>query len=956
MKIVNQKEGIKVQEKMTQEKDYQNSLNLPQTGFSMKAGLVNKEPAYIEQWAQEGLYEKLRKKSKGKKQFTLHDGPPYANGDIHMGHALNKILKDFIVKSKTMQGFDSLYVPGWDCHGLPIEHQLLKKMKKHKSEVDCVEFRKQAHDYAMNYVGIQRDQFKRLGVFGQWEDPYLTLDSQYEYWILKSLAKLNEDGYIYRGLKPVNWCCSCETALAEAEVEYEDHTSASVFVKFQVNNPKAISGLPDKKISLLIWTTTPWTLIANVAVAVHESFNYLFLDLGDEILIVEETLSKRILEKAEIDPTKVKTVKEVPGKELTAFVYTHPFGNLENCQVVTADYVTKEDGTGLVHTAPGHGQDDFETGKRCNLDVIMPVDDSGRYTKEGGKYEGEHVFKANQQIIDDLDAQGVLFASENINHSYPHCWRCKKPIIFRATRQWFMKIDHKDLREHLINEINRVKWVPEGGVARILGMVSVRPDWCLSRQRYWGVPIPALECTSCGERTLFTQVIESLAEVVKEEGTNVWFAKDAADFVSADTKCPKCGKNEFVKTNDILDVWFDSGVSHQAVVKGKMGMELPVNIYLEGSDQHRGWFQSSLIPAVAMEGHAPYKEILTHGFVVDGDGRKMSKSIGNVISPLNIIKDSGADILRLWVASSSYNEDIRISKEILDRLVDAYRKIRNTFRYLLGNLYNFIPDNDLLSYEELLGIDRWALCKLGNAVTKIKRNFNDYEFAKVYKTLYAFCNEDLSSFYLDILKDRLYTSATKSKERLSAQTVLYHIVNHLVRIMAPVLSFTSEEIFSHMPKDQDMAATESVHLLEWIEVPDQWLSIEKDGPMDMLFALRPYVLKALEDKRRDGMIGSSLQARVIFQYCGKDNLGYLENSKDILNSIFIVSQSEVRKVEAVKQGLSEEFPNVEIVIEKADGEKCSRCWNYFEKLGEDSEHPTLCARCTAIVKEIISAE
>ncbi len=941
---------------MDQKIDYRSSLNLPQTNFSMKAGLVTKEPASLEEWEKGGLYEKIRAKSKGKKQYILHDGPPYANGDIHMGHALNKILKDMIVKFKTMQGFDSLYVPGWDCHGLPIEHQLFKKLKKHKSEVDCVEFRKQAFDYAMNYVGIQSDQFKRLGIFGQWDDPYLTLDPEYEYWILKSLAKLNTDGYIYRGLKPVNWCYSCETALAEAEVEYEDHTSASVFVKFRVNNKEVLTNLPDKKLSLLIWTTTPWTLIANVAVAVHESFKYLLIDIGDEILIIEETLSNAILEKRGISLDSVKVVKELTGAELTNLVYTHPFGVKENCRVVTADYVTKEDGTGLVHTAPGHGQDDYETGKRYGLDVIMPVDDRGCYTQEAGKYTGEHVFKANERIMEELKTQGVLFASADISHSYPHCWRCKKPIIFRATRQWFLKIDHKDLRNRLIKEIDRVKWIPEAGEARILGMVSGRPDWCLSRQRYWGVPIPALECKACGERTLFTKVIEALAQVVKKEGTSVWFAQEADAFLTKDTQCPKCGKKEFIKTNDILDVWFDSGVSHQAVLKGKMGLELPIDLYLEGSDQHRGWFQSSLIPAVAMEGHAPYREILTHGFVVDGDGRKMSKSMGNVISPLNIIKNSGADILRLWVASSSYNEDIRISKEILDRMIDAYRKIRNTFRYLLGNLHNFNPQEDLISHEELLDIDKWALYKLGNAVTKITNHFNDYEFAKVYKTLYAFCNEDLSSFYLDILKDRLYTSATKSRERLSAQSVLYHIVNHLVRIMAPILSFTAEEIYAHMPKDGKNSAIESVHLLEWLKVPEQWLSSERDESMDWLFALRPHVLKALEDKRREGKIGSSLQAKIIFKYAGKDKLNYLENSKNILNSIFIVSQSEVQKVESIQQGLSEDFPHIAIEIEKADGEKCSRCWNYFENLGEDKEHPTLCVRCTAIVKEKISAE
>jgi len=940
---------------MSQTTDYQNTLNLPKTSFSMRAGLVNKEPALLDRWEKESLYQKIREKSSGRKQYILHDGPPYANGDIHIGHALNKILKDFIVKFKTMQGFDSLYVPGWDCHGLPIEHQLLKKMKKHKSEVDCVEFRKAAHAYAMNYVKIQREQFKRLGILGQWEDPYLTLNSDYEYWILKSLARLNEESYVYRGLKPVNWCFSCETALAEAEVEYDDHTSASVFVKFEVCNKEIFDDFSDKKLYLLIWTTTPWTLVANVAVAVNPSFNYSIVDLGDEAIIVEETLCKSIVEKGKLQGGSGKVIKNLSGEELTKLVYEHPLGLKGECPVVCADYVTKEEGTGLVHTAPGHGQDDYETGLVNKLDVIMPVNDRGVYTKEAGKYSGSHVFKANLEIIEDLKANGVLWAREDIQHSYPHCWRCKKPIIFRATKQWFLKIDHKGLRDRLISEINNIKWVPDSGEQRILGMVASRPDWCLSRQRYWGVPIPALECKECGERTLSTKVIDDLAEIVKEKGTNVWFHTDLCEIVKENIQCKNCGKKDFIKTNDILDVWFDSGVSHQAVVKGKMGNTLPVDIYLEGSDQHRGWFQSSLISAVAMEGKAPYKEILTHGFVVDGTGRKMSKSLGNVISPLKIMKNSGADILRLWVASSSYNEDIRISGEILDRLIDAYRKIRNTFRYILGNVNDFDPSADILPYEDILDIDKWALYKLGEAVLKINKNYSDYEFAKVYKTLYAFCNEILSSFYLDILKDRLYTSATKSKERLSAQSVLFHMLNHLVRVMAPILSFTAEEIYSFMPKNSEMQKEESVHLLDWIGIPEEWMNNSLDKKFSLLVNLRPHVLKALEDKRRLGEIGSSLQAKVIFQSSSKENIESLNNIKNILNAVFIVSQSEILAVDKIDRGLSEEFPRIDIIIKLAEGQKCSRCWNYFGDLGQDLEHPTLCTRCTEIVKEKISA-
>ncbi len=932
--------------------DYQKTLNLPQTDFAMKANLAQREPLLLEKWNKEGLYDAIKKKSAGKKKFTLHDGPPYANGNIHIGHALNKILKDMIVKVRTMQGYDSHYVPGWDCHGLPIEHQLLKDLKKRKSDVDCVEFRKQAHDYAMKYVGIQRDQFKRLGILGEWDHPYLTLSHDYEYWILKSLEALNSKGYVYRGLKPVNWCFSCETALAEAEVEYEDHSSPSVYVKFEVNNKKVIEGLPDKKLSLLIWTTTPWTLMANVAVSVHSSFKYSLVDIGDEILVIESSLLDAVLAKANI--TNFKILKEVSGEQLTKFLYKHPFGLRENCRVVLADYVTKEDGTGLVHTAPGHGQEDFRTGQANKLEVIMPVNGRGIYTEQAGVYAGEHVLKANDKIIEDLKQKGVLLATEKINHSYPHCWRCKNPIIFRATEQWFMNVDHNDLRSKIKDIIKRdVKWIPEAGEERILGMIVTRPDWCLSRQRYWGVPIPALDCKTCKEHKLFSEVIDSFASVVKTQGTNAWFEKDVKELLPKDFVCPKCKKNDFEKTFDILDVWFDSGVSHQAVVKAMLGEEIPTNMYLEGSDQHRGWFQSSLIPAVAIEGKAPFKEVLTHGFVVDGQGRKMSKSLGNVVSPHDIIKDCGADILRLWVASSSYNEDIRISKEILDRLIDAYRKIRNTFRYLLSNLSGFNPATDLLDYSKLLDIDKRALYHLSLMLEEVEQQYNAYEFAQVYKSIYSFFNEELSSFYLDILKDRLYTSPAQSQERRSAQTVLYYILNYVVRVLAPILSFTCDEVFASMPKDDDIKNIPSVHLLPLLSIPKEWKDNSFDERFKTLISLRPYVLKALEDKRRSGEIGGALEAKVVFETASDRDFDYLSANKEILLSIFIVSQAEISRASQVTQGLSEEFTQTSIVIKKADGQKCSRCWNYKMDVGQDNEHPSLCGRCTSIVKELV---
>ncbi|MBI5024498.1 MAG: isoleucine--tRNA ligase [Candidatus Omnitrophica bacterium] len=931
--------------------DYQKTLNLPNTPFAMKAGLAQKEPAYLEKWQKESLQAGIRAKGKGQKRFILHDGPPYANGDIHIGHALNKVLKDMIVKFKTMQGLDSLYVPGWDCHGLPIEHQLFKELKQKKGEIDCVDFRKKAYAYAMKYVEIQKTEFKRLGIFGEWDNPYLTLSRDYECWILKSLATLHVKGYVYRGLKPVNWCFQCETALAEAEVEYEDHTSPSVYVKFEVGGKHLVNvgELGNKKAFLLVWTTTPWTLLANIAVAVNPSFQYSLVDIGDEVLIVESSLCARVLEKAGIK--KFKVIEELSGMQLTPLSYRHPFGLRDNCRVVTADYVTKEDGTGLVHTAPGHGQDDFQTGLKYGLEVLMPVNDSGVYTKEAGHYAGEHVFKANEKIIEELKSKGVLFASENVTHSYPHCWRCKKPIIFRATKQWFLKIDHDKLRERLQKVIaNDVQWIPPSGKERITAMVAGRPDWCLSRQRYWGVPIPALVCHGCrDEHKLFPEVIEHFARIVQKEGTDVWFEKDVKQLIPAGFRCPDCGGTDFKKTHDILDVWFDSGVSHQAVVKAMMGMELPIDLYLEGSDQHRGWFQSSLIPAVAMEGKPPFKGVLTHGFVVDGAGRKMSKSLGNVISPLDLMKNSGADIVRLWVASSSYEEDIRISKEILERLTDSYRKIRNTFRYLLGNLYDFDPTRNTLAYNQLFDLDRWALGRLYTTMGELKASFEHYEFAKVTKTIYTFCNEDLSSFYLDILKDRLYTSAANSPQRRSAQTVLYHILNYLVRALAPVLSFTAEEIFESMPKDAGTRSAASVHLLDWLVTPEEWNSREIKEKFERLVAIRPDVLKAIEEKRKAGEVGSSLEAKILIKTGSQSEHDYLKKHEDTLPAVFIVSQAAVEYVPNFGEPAAGSFAR-QVVVQKADGHKCGRCWNYRTDVGDSPEHPSLCGRCTANVK------
>jgi len=914
--------------------------------------LAQKEPQMLARWQKDGLYDRIRRKSQGARPFILHDGPPYANGHIHIGHALNKILKDMIVKYKTMKGFDALYIPGWDCHGLPIEHQLLKDMKASKSDFDTLVFRKKANEYAMKYVAIQREEFKRLGIFAQWEDPYLTLSPHYEYWILKSLAQLAGKGYVYRSLKPVNWCFSCETALAEAEVEHENKESPTVYVKFQVNNPEVL-GLPvDKKVSLLIWTTTPWTLLANVAVAVNPGFDYGAFGVNDELIIMEKSRANDILV-GEIEGPRVTFPDSFfKGKDLVKLVYIHPFSKLERCPVVTADYVTNEDGTGLVHTAPGHGQEDYQTGLRYNLPVVMPVNSKGVFTEEGAPFNGQFVFKANDHIIANLRDRGLLLATAKINHSYPHCWRCKNPIIFRATEQWFLSIDHHNLRSQLREAIeNQVEWVPPAGRERILGMVNTRPDWCLSRQRLWGVPIPALICGGCkGKQKLFVEVIEHVALLVKKYGSDVWFEKDVKELLPEGFKCPDCGGHDFHKTQDILDVWFDSGVSHQAVFHEMIKSPLPADLFLEGSDQHRGWFQSSLIPSVAMDKQAPYRQVLTHGFVVDGAGRKMSKSLGNVVKPQEIIDTYGAEVLRLWVASSSYNEDVRISKEIIDRLVDAYRKIRNTLRYLLGNLHGFVPDEHILAYEHILEFDRWALNRLACKIEAIDQGYDRYDFVQVFKEVYSFCNEDLSSIYLDILKDRLYTCPSSSKERLSAQTVLYYILDALIRILAPVMSFTAEEAFEHGPKPRS-AGPGGVHLLSWPLVDKNWVCPDIEEKFKVLLDMRGFVLKALDEQRKSGKIGSGLQAKVVILTASGRDYQYFSSFKEILAPIFIVSQVELKEEPSVTSPLGDYFSQTEVQVYPAEGIKCARCWNWRMDVGRAIAHPSLCARCTEIVEQ-----
>jgi isoleucyl-tRNA synthetase len=924
---------------MANTSEYKQTLNLPKTDFPMKADLPKREPLMLVDWYKRDLYGLIRKKPAAKGKYVLHDGPPYANGDIHIGHALNKTLKDIVIKYKTMQGYDCPYVPGWDCHGLPIEHQLFKELKIAKHQIAQLEFRKKAYDYAMKYVANQREQFKRLGVLGDWDNPYLTLSHEYEEAIISSFNNLNNQGFIKRGLRPVNWCFKCETALAEAEVEYEDHASPSVFVKFKAKEGK---GLLENSY-LVIWTTTPWTLIANVAVAVHPEFDYSYIKTDKGNLIIAN-LRLSVLPQMGID--KYEVIKELKGKDLEGIIYDHPLG-LRLGKVVLADYVSAEEGTGLVHTAPGHGAEDFQTGLKYGLDIVMPVDPRGKFDSTAGEFTGQNVYDANKSIIEKLQSRGALLLEQKITHSYPHCWRCKNPIIFRATKQWFLNIDHHDLRKNVLKAIKEeVTWIPEGGRERISAMVELRPDWCLSRQRYWGVPVPALVCQECQEEFFDTKVIEKFAQLSALEGSDCWFSRNINDFIPPGLVCPGCKKGKsFFRGADILDVWFDSGVSAQAVLKKRKELGgIPAQLYLEGSDQHRGWFQSSIIPAMAIDGKPPFESVLTHGFVVDGEGKKMSKSCGNVISPFEIIKDYGADILRMWVASSDYNEDIRISKEILIRLSEAYRKIRNTAKFILSNLYDFNPDTDQVPYGKLRKIDQWILCRMEDVRTDVESAYGtdvnpSFEFHRAYKEIYDFCNAELSMYYLDMVKGRLYTARFDSVERRAAQTAIYEVLDCLIRLMAPILVFTAEEIWQNIPKRKKDASCVSVHLLDFPQddlVPRGQKNVVPE--LKDLIDLVPVAAKALEELRTKGQIGSSFDAQINILTKSQERYTFLQSFNTELAEIFKVSHVELIK----ENQLSEE---IKIEAAKAEGIKCLRCWNYSSEVGKNQAHPLICDNC-----------
>ncbi len=930
--------------------NYKNTLNLPRTAFSMKANLVEREPAILRDWKRQKLYSAIREKRKGKKKFILHDGPPYANGHIHMGHVLNKILKDIVVKFYTMKGLDSLFIPGWDCHGLPVEHQLFKELGISKYQIDQIKFRKKAKNYALKFVKIQREEFERLGVFGEWDKPYLTLDPKYEAAIVSSFAKLVKEGYVYRDLKPVNWCMTCETALAEAEVEYEDHKSPSIYVKFRIRNSKLQTNsiaLQDGKNSyFIIWTTTPWTLLGNVAIAVHPEMDYALLDVDGEEWIMLDVLADTTMQKLK---KRFKRLRKIRGRELEGIVCSHPFIDRAS-KIVLADYVSAEEGTGCVHTAPGHGQEDYITGKKYGLPIIMPVDSKGNFDRTCGEFSGMNVYDANPKILERLKSEGALLGAEEIVHSYPHCWRCKNAIIFRATEQYFIRIDHASLRKKMLDIIKKdVKWYPEAGESRISAMVLNRPDWCLSRQRYWGVPIIAFKCKKCGEILLDHKVIENVARIVEKEGSDAWFIKSERELLPAGTVCKRCASGDFSKEKDIIDVWFESGVSHQAVLKQDKELDFPCQLYLEGSDQHRGWFQSALITACAIDGKAPYRAVLTHGFVVDGEGKKMSKSLGNVILPQEVMKKYGADILRLWVASSNYHDDVRLSGEILNRLADAYRKIRNTFRFLLGNIYDFNISENAVELSKMAEIDRWMLSRLAQLIEESEKNYREFRFYRIFRSVYTFCVYEISSVYLDILKDRLYTFAKDSIERRSSQTALYEILLALLKILAPILPFTTEEAYKTLCPN-----AESIHLALWAADDaklNSWLDKKLDEKWSRILAIREEVLGVLEEKRIARKLGSSLEAKVILYTDNNDFKEFLkENARD-LPAVFITSQVKIadRKTEGSKK--SRNFP-LWITVEKADGRKCNRCWNYSETVGGDKEFSDICARCLNVIRNM----
>lgn len=918
--------------------DYKDTLNLPQTAFPMKASLAAREPQRIRQWQDSGLYAKMRAAGAGRPVFILHDGPPYANGDLHLGHAVNKVLKDIIVKSRTLAGFDAPYVPGWDCHGLPIELNVEKKVGKPGVKVSPAEFRQKCRDYAAGQVDRQRQDFIRMGVLGDWENPYLTMDFQFEADIVRTLGRIIDNGHLHKGFKPVHWCLDCGSALAEAEVEYQDKRSTAVDVAFVAVHPEAIAAACGSdyagEIAVPIWTTTPWTLPANMAVCVHPELDYVLLAGVGRALVVAEELAPSVAARYGLDAVTV--LGRCKGRALEQQPLRHCYQQRE-VPVVLGGHVTTEAGTGAVHTAPAHGQDDFVVGKAYGLEVYNPVAGNGVYLPDTETFGGQHVFKIDESMVQLLRERGVLLHSEGYDHSYPHCWRHKTPIIFRATPQWFISMQQNGLLAGALAAVEHVQWVPEWGKARIDSMLAQRPDWCISRQRTWGSPIALFVHRETGELHPRTaELIEAVAQRIEQAGIEAWFELEPETLLGAEAA-------DYDKVADTLDVWFDSGVTHACVLRRREGLQSPADLYLEGSDQHRGWFQSSLLTGIGAFGEAPYKQVLTHGFTVDAQGRKMSKSLGNVIAPTAVMNDLGADILRLWVAATDYRGELTVSDEIFKRTADSYRRIRNTARFLLSNLTGFDPLVHALPFNELLALDRWAIDRAARLQVEIGAAFDNYQFHVIYQKLHNFCSNDLGGFYLDVIKDRQYTTQADSRARRSAQTALYHIAEALVRWIAPILSFTAEEIWENLPGER----AESVFLSQWYEHLDELDSSERMGPdyWQQVMAVRTAVNREIEVQRASGLVRGSLDTEVTL-YVAAPLHALLEGLQDELRFVLITSGASLAPLASAPGSAAvTELAELRLQVDVCAAEKCARCWHRREDVGSHSQHPALCGRC-----------
>lgn len=914
--------------------EYKDTLLMPKTEFPMRGNLPKREPAMQEKWEQEQIYEQVQKRTEGRPMFVLHDGPPYANGDIHMGHALNKILKDFIVRYKSMSGYHAPYVPGWDTHGLPIETALTKKGKVDRKKLSVAEFRKKCEEYALGQIDRQREQFKQLGVRGDWENPYVTLTHDYEAQQIRVFGEMAKKGYIYKGKKPVYWSPSSESALAEAEIEYHDKRSPSIYVAFKVADGKGVLSGDEE---VVIWTTTPWTIPANLAIAVHPDLDYVSVETKGRKLVVAKGMLEHLEAEGVVENADVhQTFK---GTELEGIQTKHPLYDRESLMIL-GDHVTLDAGTGCVHTAPGHGEDDYIVGQKYGLDVLCPVDDKGHFTDEAPLFSGLFYDTANKPITEALDESGSLLKLNFFTHSYPHDWRTKKPVIFRATSQWFASI--KDFREDLLNEIEDVKWMPKWGETRLYNMVRDRGDWCISRQRAWGVPIPVFYGED-GEPIITEETISHVSDLFREHGSNIWFEKEAKELLPEGFRSEHSPNGTFTKETDIMDVWFDSGSSHQAVLEERDDQVRPADLYLEGSDQYRGWFNSSLSTAVAVTGKAPYKGVLSHGFTLDGEGKKMSKSLGNTVIPANVMKQLGADILRLWVASVDYQADVRVSDAILKQVAEVYRKIRNTFRFLLGNLEGFVPSEHAVAFDDLGELDQYMMLKLNDLITSTRKAYDDYQFAGIYNKVQNFCTVELSSFYMDISKDTLYVEHADHEARRRIQTVMYHTLTSLVKLMSPILSHTSDEVWAYIPETE----AENVQLTDMPEPQDFTGFDQMREKWDRFMLLRDDVMKALEDARNEKGIKKNLHASIKV-YADEADASLLQSSGN-LAQLFITSSAQVAG--AVKDAPEEavSYDHVSVLVERAEGETCERCWTVTTEIGTDEQHPTLCPRCTDIV-------